>query len=887
LLRSEAVKELITLSGNPHLAPYYNLGMEVQVNCAKDGGETVKGIWNGKRWKGWTDGLETWKSFRIPLNADSDPFYEDRPMTFSSSHIEGIGMTGWDWKHRHSVYLAFDFDSIMGHEKAGLPLEELNRVQDVIKSLPYTTLLKSTSGNGLHLYVFLSIPVPTSTHTEHAALARSVLTHISAECGYNLNNAVDVCGGVMWVYHRKQIGTDGFQLLKKGVPFPSEAIPTNWREHIVVTSKKAKKIRKVKGTETNFEDLLSAVQRPALDSDHQKLLKWFCDNDATLTTDWWWDSDNNMLVCHTKALAEAHKDLGFKGFFYTNSSGSSDKNCFCFPSHAGSWVVRRFSIGCKEHQSWVSDQSGWSKFTYNALPDYEVCARAFGGLENIKGEYVFAEASFAIEVLRNIGCKVDLLPAYIHRQAYLKQKGDDKIILSLDRLGTELNPDGFLASKVRWERVLSVPVNSSRREVQAPDSLIRHVIANGAEAGWYIKINEEWICHPKSNVATVLSAVNVGKADLDQMMGKTILSPWRLVNIPFEAEYPGNRQWNHNAAALICDPEEGSCETWMKVLQHIGSGLDPYVQQDTWCQENAMETGLDYLLCWIGNLFQRPEEPLPYLFLVGGQNTGKSTMHEALSTLFRNGRGYSRADNALLSQSNFNAELENAILCVVEETNLSRNKEAANRVKDWVTGKTIAIRAMHKNSYDITNTTHWIQCANDMSYCPILPGDTRIVIISVNPLKGEVPKRVLFERLNEEKAAFLHKVMNLELPEPNGRLAIPCLNTAEKEAMNDYAKSELTRFLEDKVTVSFGRYITFEDFVKEFTKWLPLSSRQYWTSMRVSREFPKSPPYCKGKYKDEIVCLGNITFNPEETHTEYKLSLDMRNGRLVRGDINE
>src|SRR5690606_6260815 len=123
----------------------------------------------GKKWRGYTDGITTWKSFRIPYNAWSEPVYEDKELRFSlAEHAEGIGLTGWDWVNRQSLWVAFDFDALIGHSDkhtSQLSFDELEAVKESAYNIPWVTVRKSTSGSGLHLYVFLD-PVHTETHLE-------------------------------------------------------------------------------------------------------------------------------------------------------------------------------------------------------------------------------------------------------------------------------------------------------------------------------------------------------------------------------------------------------------------------------------------------------------------------------------------------------------------------------------------------------------------------------------------------------------------------------------------------------------------------------------------------------------------------------------------------
>jgi len=875
----EAVGEFLKTVGNRHLTLLFNPNMEVQINVAKDDGEKIQGVYKGKRWVGWKNDTEQWKSFRIPWNAKGSPEYQDSELKFNlTAHVEGIGMTGWDWVNLQSKWVGFDFDSIANH-KEGLEPEELEKIKLAVLDVPWVTTIKSTSGKGLHLYIHFETPVPTENHTVHAGLARSILTLLSIETGYNLEANVDACGGVLWVYHRKQEGTDGLSLLKEGVKLNSSLIPKNWRSHVEVTTGKRKQIKGLGTDDDIFNQMVSPLKRIEIDEDHRRVLKWFSRN---AKKDFWWDSDHNMLVCHTFDLRDCHTTLNLKGFFFTNSSGSSGQNCYAFPVTNGAWIVRRHGINVKEHATWITDPSGWTRCVFNDVADIQAASKASGGVESAKGEFVFNTAAKGIEALANSEIELTLPEMYLQRQMFIKEKGD-KLIVGIKREDYDPNLEGFLPTKDRWECVITV--TRKKKNMPAPDTLIRHVIANDSEAGWYIHTEGRWIEQNKSNVNTVLLSQNAvsGKADVEMLMSKAILQPWEMVNIPFEDEYPGNRKWNKNAATFSCSPEDGPCPTWMEVLKHCGESLDEVIKNHEWCQANAITTGAEYLLCWISNIFQRPQEPLPYIFFIGQQNTGKSTLHEALSLLFKKSRGYARADNALINQQGFNAEIANAILCVVEEVNLRTNKEASNRIKDWVTGKTIAINEKYRTVYDIANTSHWMQCANDPTYCPVFPGDTRVTVCRVDVIKQEVPKRVLFDRLEAEKAQFLNLILSIELPEPDGRLAVPCLHTAEKMELEMFNRNDLEVFIAEKTKICHGKLITWDEFYNSFFSWLPADKRPYWSALRVARFFPKMHPYVKGKMGGtNQTFVGNITLILDDKDEVFEFILNPSNGRLER-----
>lgn len=885
MLKRTVVYNFINLYAQPHLR-LYTPEMEVQVNVRQGNGTKTRTSGRGKNSFFYTDGVEKWKNFRIPYNANTDPQFMDSDLQFNlEQHIESVGLTGWNWEKRQSHWFGYDIDSIVNH-KEGLSDKDIEQIVMRVTDIPYVTTVKSTSGKGIHMYIHLDTPIHTDTHTEHAAMARALLSVLSVDACFNFANSIDVCGMILWIWHRRaESNPQSFKLIKKAsMYFAHEKIPLNWKLHLDVVSGKRRRTKAPLGTnevsassedDSIFQQMASATRSTPLDEKHKLLLDWFKERSIR---DWWWDNDHSMLVCHTLDLKAAHVMLGFKGVFYTNSSGSTEQNCYAFPSEDGSWVIRRHSRGVHEHPSWSVDPSGWTRCNLNCDSDLGTCVRANGGLENGTGDYIFENMDKGLQALEDLGI-TEISNILKSNSAYnilskrnfiIRPKKDNKVVLVFERkkdIDNDLDIKGFVTNKRgdKWERVLTIP--TIKKMFNSPDHIIRHLITCGEEAGWYILTKKGWIGQQRCNVVTVLQSQtnSASKGDVEVMMSKAVLDPWELVNLPFIEEYPGNRQWNMNAAAFSCDPKEGEYDTWNDILDHLGKNIDADIKENSWCNTYEITCGRDYLMYWIASMFQRPEEPLPYLFFVGPQNCGKSTLHEALGLIME--RGYVRADNALSSNAGFNAEVANAVLCVVEETDLSKSPEALSRIKDWVTGKRISIRALYRNAYDIVNTSHWIQCANSIKNCPILPGDTRIVPVNVGMPTKEIPKGQLLRQLEKEKKAFLHACLTLELPDPAGRLGIPCIQTSHKTVMEDKNDNTLSKFMKEKIIVRLGQVLSFENFYFRFYDWIDDSEQKiYWTKSRVSRFYPTEYPHCKGRYGNGgNIFLGNITFADSET----------------------
>jgi hypothetical protein len=897
-LKTEAIAAFLKAKTHPDLAALYSPAMEVQVNVGRDSGRRVDaGEFKGREYNVWTDGINTWKPFRIPLAANSEPTYKDTPISFSlEEHAEGIGMTGWDWQEKVSRWVAFDFDAIVGHsDKHGKKLtdEELQNVQRIVSKLPFVTLRRSTSGKGLHLYIYLT-PVPTANHTEHAALARAILSMLSGLTSFDFGSKVDVCGGNMWVWHRKMYDRDGKQnhgleLIKVGETLDS--VPANWRDHMNVVSKRSSKALPtfvhqidVNDPDRLFEELTGQRQRIQLDEKHQALITWLSNNGCV----WWWDNDNYMLVTHTVHLKEAHTALSFKGNFETIATGADrgfDHNCFCFPIRNGAWSIRRYSLGAKEHESWEQDGNGWTRCFFNRDPDLHTLARLNDGVELEKGGYYFRHSESVVRVFTRMGIHIDVPAFLLAREATVKPLyKEGKLVVSIKAEGSDDGGKmkGWLNDKKVWKRVFKTAIPTSNTEETKADfdDTIRHVVTSSdQDAGWLIKREGTWCNEPLVHVKLALSAAGIDSKEITQIIGGSVMKAWTLVNKPFQPEYPGNREWNRGAAQLAVSPSTDDIDNlrypnWTKILKHCGSGLDDAVANNEWCQQVGIHNGAEFLMLWIASLLRRPEKPMTYLAFYGPQNSGKSIFHEAISQILVT-RGVIRADNSLQSSNNFNGELANAILCVVEETDLKQDKVAYNRIKDWVTSPEIMIRPLFTQGYMIPNCTHWVQCSNELESCPVFPGDTRITLAFVPELKKDelIPKEQMMVLLRKEASDFLAALMAMELPDSNDRLAVPTINTESKKRAEDKNKTMLEQFMAEKVMEISGYCIECDEFWEAFHGWLPENERPRWSKQRVGRDLPDRIPHGRLS-NNQHIHYGNIMlvkdYNGQQPAPPYK-----------------
>jgi hypothetical protein len=893
---TQAVKNFLLAQAqeNPQLADiaaWYSGDMETQINAAQDGGEEIqRKTVGGRPFRLYTDGLTEWGMRRIPKNAATVPEDNDYPIKWNlEEHAEAIGSTGWDWKNQRSLWLGYDFDSIVGH-KEGITEAEMEQVRESASAIPWITVRKSTSGRGLHLYVMLgtfedgvwSGGVPTANHHEHAALARAILGKMSAIADFDFSTKIDVCGGNMWMWARKLIGTDGLTVLKMGTVLSQ--IPPNWKDHLNVIKGKRRRAAAAfvdDGDIDVFEELSGTHTQIQLDDTHRKLILHL-EGSGGMS---WWDSDRHMLVCHTYDLKCAHEVLDMRGIFETSAQGKergADQNCFAFPTAYGGWVVRRHTPGVSEANTWDQDGSGWTRCYLNVDPDINTASRRHEAVETVKGGWVFDNAETALLALQDMGVHANIGQLFLSRPCTIREHKDGRLIVEIDWNANDPGDQmrGWAQDKKKWVRIFQPKVSRTAGPLESEslgaDKLIRHLVDVGNEsAGWVVRATQgEWQGNPLTQVKFALEAAGYTAAEVKKIIGTHVFEGWKLVNRPFQSEYPGNREWNRNAAQMRFTPSESSDELshpdWTSILDHIGSGLDEAVQNNAWCNANGIRTGAEWLTLWIASLFRNPDQPLPYLFLYSPeQDSGKSTLFEAISLLMTS--GYCSAEQALTNDSGFNGELAGCVLAFIDEFNVAKSKQAYERVKNWVTARLISIRRMYHQPYMAVNTTHWIQCANDKDFCPIFAGDTRITVIRVPPIDpiDMKPKQQLMDDLEKQAPDFLRMLLDTEIPDSKSRLKVVCLSSAEKLALEDRNKSPLQKFIEEHCHQVNGSTVDYGEFYDRFKLWIsdPLEANN-WSKKKVTSSLDLNNPVAKLSSHPTKRWIGNLAWRIDKDGTE-------------------
>ena len=340
--------------------------------------------------------------------------------------------------------------------------------------------------------------------------------------------------------------------------------------------------------------------------------------------------------------------------------------------------------------------------------------------------------------------------------------------------------------------------------------------------------------------------------------------------------------WNRNAAQLRFTPLElaqGEVPRhphWDRVMNHCGCDLDEYLPELDWPKQWGITNGGDYLKAWVACMIRNPFGKLPYLFMYGPQNSGKSIFHEAVSLLMT--KGVVKADKALTSDQGYNGELSGAVLAVVDEVDISKSGMMAyNRLKEWTTGLTLSIHAKYKQVHEVRSTLHFCQMANTRKALPVFPGDKRITAVNVPSLEEEIPKERLLELLTKEAPAFMRTIVDMDIPEAIGRLMVPVIETRGKAEAVIGNMDPFERFLDDRCFRIPGGCIKLSEFKEKFWKDIEQVQRDEYGIIAIKNRLSELD-IVVGRLKANSDYIGNLSF----TECEPGVPFVLQGNRLVR-----
>jgi hypothetical protein len=688
----------------------------------------------------------------------------------SDAKLVAMGTAFWEWPENLQHTVGIDIDTNDNHAN-GLESDSFDAVLEAAKRIAWLTIRRSSGGKGLHLFPKFSRPVRVSGRKEAAALARTVLTLASREAGFDFKSAKDCAGSNFWIY-KADAAPNAYEVIKEATAeLDPDHLPPGWRE-----AEEAKKHK-----------ITIAPSTVVLSPEHLLIEKQL----QTLGYSIIYVSDLGCYQIHTCGLQEAFAKFGYRGYFATVSDGTDPgkPNGYMFPLPGGGFLVKRFGEA-KEDASWYQGVNGQYALLNVEVP-FEKAVQQFAENSTGKG-YAFDRQRLGI-MLKAIGVTLDVPDVFADRRFFLKAIKQD-VRITVAKQDSDGAVEGWTSTGDKWERSFPIPAKSeafAHAEAVRASDIVRAVSTDTESAKWCVKNGKEWIGTKASEVKNVLTAYCNWP---EFTMGRMRENPYRIVFEPFRGEYLPGRRWNHDAPQYACLPANvpGDTPTWDAVFEHIGSGFNDDVIADEHCRACGILTGAQYLKCWVKLLLEMPQQRTPYLFLTSKQNnTGKTSMGASIQYLINPGVAEIN-EEALVDK--FTGELEGKVLCLIEELDLcNKRNKAYSTLKRILTSKTLTIRKMRMDAYNVPNFTHFIHTANDARFVPCETEDMRIVMINVSPITTFIESLKFEEGIKREAPSMLRKLLDMPLPKPHGRFFLPVVQTSLKESvLNEFYEGEVS-----------------------------------------------------------------------------------------------
>lgn len=874
--RTQAIKEFLAKNCSKHIAGLYHAGMEVQVNVQSFGLEKKQTtLDNGKKWSFFEDGRSRWWDIRIPHNSKLGPpeydLEKDMPYALGK-YADGICLTGWNFGELETNWVAFDLDSVRNHAGCGVEDDELERIVEALKAIPWVTIWRSKSGHGYHFIVFLRNSPRVKNHTEHAAIAKAILNHLAAITGISLSASMDACGTTHFIWHQNT-GERGFELIQMGEPL--DEVPNGWQALLEQRLNKRRAPMSVKNVEA-FDKVDAMNTRVALDYKHRQVIHEL----ERLGAMWWWDADNWLLVCHTTDLAKIHASLELKGNFSTASSHSTDQNCFMFPMANGSWIIRRYGK-VNESEDW-EQLNEWAVIYFNRVPAItEVLNKLKAGRD--RGKWLLTREHFTKLISTY---KIPGTSPFEGRQHKLTTADDTFIVkVRVEDGDDEKDTSDWTRDNNYWTFDSRFEVANYTQNTNTND-VIRYAhdpIKEKYNQYIWNQPTKTWRGSSESNCRNILAKDGIVGPAAAAVLGDLTHAAPHLIKIPFAPEYH-NGGWNKYGATLAFTPNfqgNGFAPTWDSIFTHLGKRLTPLVEKNQWCKEHGIRTGGQWLKYWTAFMLREPWRKEPMVFLYSPeQNTGKSTLKDALRLLMHNGHVDCAAALSRVQGNStaFAGELVGMVLGYVEEKNLGGSKALYDHLKGLITDEEMSIEPKGGTPVLVKNYLHIIHTAQSAERAAVGTGDTRIQMIEVEPLGDKYVDSTTFkERLIEEAPDFMAEMMSLPLPERNiQRFTLPILTDSDKEVLMVSREEDIDAFLRELCHDVPGAKEKLSELYEAYTVWLARNNVMKKPTQRHFKALLASARYPVGKHGG-AQCVGNITLDPKEkTHDQEFVQNDNR-----------
>lgn len=263
---------------------------------------------------------------RIPADRNELPEFAGELMTDDQfgRRVSLIGVTGWDWQRRLTLFIILDFD--WTDHAAGYTDDKLAEVIAAARKLGWVWIRRSKGGKGIHLIVVLGEPMPAEFGKDHQNNAKAIVDRMCKDAEFDFRECMD-CGGVVGYVWAREVAPNGFDVIVEPTCKPPVI-------------------------ETPAPELVESHPQVELTLQHLE------DIDTIRAAGYVFIQDGNRWLCHSRGFPALNRP-GYQ----TTSAGRNpgQPNAFAYPTAEGGWIVTRFGVQpASEAPCWRANAQGFA-----------------------------------------------------------------------------------------------------------------------------------------------------------------------------------------------------------------------------------------------------------------------------------------------------------------------------------------------------------------------------------------------------------------------------------------------------------------------------------------------------------------------------------------------
>lgn len=193
--------------------------------------------------------------------------------------------------------------------------------------------------------------------------------------------------------------------------------------------------------------------------------------------------------------------------------------------------------------------------------------------------------------------------------------------------------------------------------------------------------------------------------------------------------------------------------SWMQFLSNLGRTLDSK------CGKQGIASGRDYIITWIASLLKHPERKLPYLYIHGPSNSGKSMFYKSLRLLLGH-----RVITGLVVCYKFRDTPLNGAVEQGELMYMEHPVVQLDELQRYVANSYLKIHHLTEEPKMVPNRLHFVQISESPDDLPPIEFTQGVTHIETIALKHMTARNRFLKELESEAGTFLAYCLQKDVP---------------------------------------------------------------------------------------------------------------------------